>query len=151
MNAIGRPSLYTDELAAEICARLAEGQSLRTICLDEDMPNAATVFRWLTKHSDFSEQYTRAREAQSDAMVEEILEIADDGTNDWIERKRPDGSTEEVVNHEHIQRSKLRIDSRKWLMSKLAPKKYGEKITHSHGGDPDAPAVKTTLTVEYAE
>lgn len=138
----GRPTTYNEEIAAEICARIAEGQSLRTICQDEDMPDASTVFRWLPRQPEFRDQYTHAREAAADAMSEDIMDIADDGTNDWMERKRPDGSTEEVLNSEHIQRSKLRVDTRKWLMSKLAPKKYGEKVTHAHGGDPDGEPIQ---------
>jgi len=63
-----------------------------------------------------------------DALAEEILEISDDGSNDWMERKRQDGSVETVLNSEHINRSRLRVDSRKWLLSKMAPKKYGDRI-----------------------
>ena len=67
------------------------------------------------------------------------LDIADDGSNDWVERKNADGSTTEVVNGEHIQRSRVRIDARKWLLSKLAPKKYGDKLEFA--GDPNNPIV----------
>lgn len=130
----GRPTDYSEDIAAEICARIAEGLSLRTICLDEHMPDASTVFRWLPKHEEFREQYARAREAAADAMSEDLMDIADDGTNDWMERKRPDGSTEEVLNSEHIQRSRLRVETRKWLMTKLSPKKYGDKQQLEHTG-----------------
>lgn len=94
------------------------------------MPAQSTIFRWLAdeRYAAFREQYARAREAQADALFDEMLDIADDGTNDWMERKRADGSTEEVINAEHIQRSKLRIDARKWMAGKLRPKVYGEKI-----------------------
>lgn len=121
---VGRPSDYSPETAALICERIAQGESLRTICQDEGFPAQSTVFLWLKKHADFSEQYARAREAQMEAMAEEILEIADETANDTIETEngaRPD--------HEWISRSKLRVDTRKWLMSKLAPKKYGDKVT----------------------
>jgi hypothetical protein len=93
------------------------------------------VFRWLgdDRYAKFREQYARAREAQADAIFDEILDIADDGSNDWMERRREDGSVDEVVNHEHIQRSKLRVDARKWMAGKLAPKKYGEKVQLDHG------------------
>lgn len=131
----GRPSLYTPETAALICQRIADGQSLREICRADDMPDKATVFRWLgdEKRSDFRDQYARAREAQADHFAEEILEISDDGSNDWMLRQQGE-DTVEVANHEHISRSKLRVDSRKWLMSKLAPKKYGDKLDLEHSG-----------------
>lgn len=132
----GRPSKYSAELAALICGRIAEGESLRQICRDDAMPGISTVMQWLAAKPEFVEQYARAREAQQDAWADEILEIADDGRNDWIIRE--EGEAGGVIsNQEHIQRSKLRVDARKWLMSKLAPKKYGDKVTHS--GDPDQP------------
>jgi hypothetical protein len=125
---MARPSEYSEGVAARICEELIEGKSLRKICKADDMPAASTVFLWLSRVPAFSEQYTRAREAQAEALAEDTLEIADDGTNDYITKQKADGSTEEVLNSEHIQRSKLRVDTRKWLMSKLAPKKYGDKL-----------------------
>lgn len=62
-------------------------------------------------------------------MAEEILEIADDGTNDWMMRQGENGvALEPIVDHEHISRSKLRVDARKWLMAKMQPKKYGDYV-----------------------
>ncbi|TPJ76872.1 hypothetical protein FJ422_29635 [Mesorhizobium sp. B2-6-3] len=122
------PSEYTEETAGRICAEIASGRSLRSICQDEDMPAASTVFLWLSKFPSFSEQYTRAREAQAEAMAEDILAIADDGTSDYTKKANADGTTGDVLNSEHIQRSRLRVDSRKWLMAKMSPKKYGEKL-----------------------
>lgn len=142
---MGRPSDYTPELADEICARLAEGVSLRSVCKADDMPDASTVFRWLRKNEDFRQQYVRAKHEAADAMSEEIQDIADDGTNDWMEKFDKDGkSIGWELNGEHVQRSKLRIDSRKWLMSKMAPKRYGDKLELS--GDPQAP-----LTVQIVK
>lgn len=136
----GRPSGYSPEVTAEICSRIAEGQSLRTICADEAMPGMRTVFQWLADHQEFQQQYARAREAQADAFAEEILEIADDASNDWMERLDEDSkSIGWQLNGEHVQRSKLRVDSRKWLASKMAPKRYGEKLELA--GDPKAPLV----------
>lgn len=132
---MARPSDYSEEIATLICARLIVGESLREITRDETMPSSSAVYVWLLKHKEFAEQYTRAREVQADVIFDELLEIADDGTNDWMERKREDGSTEDQVNHEHIQRSRLRIDARKWMASKLAPKKYGDKLDVTSGGD----------------
>ena len=75
-----------------------------------------------------TDEYVRGREPQADKLFEECLEIADDTSGDYIEKKNDDGSTFWAVDHEHIQRSKLRIDTRKWMAGKLAPKKYGEKV-----------------------
>jgi hypothetical protein len=131
-------STYTDEMADKICDGLAEGRSLRSICCDPEMPAQSTVFRWLADpdRATFREQYARAREAQADALFDEMLDIADDGSNDWMERKRQDGSTEEVLNHEHIQRSKLRVDARKWMASKLNARVYGDKLDLTSGNEP---------------
>ncbi len=122
----GRPSLYTEVLAAEICRRLAEGETLRSVCRDKAMPDKATILRWLAdkKKADFREQYVYAREMQADALFDEALEIADDASGDWAEDK--DGK--KVVDHENIQRSRLRVDTRKWAAGKMAPKKYGDKL-----------------------
>lgn len=119
---------YSEEIAAAICDRIAGGQSVREICRDDAMPDMRTVFRWLSDRETFRQQYARAKEAQVEALAEEILDIADDGSNDWMLRKHGEDDAVEVVNGEHIQRSKLRIDARKWLLSKLAPKKYGDKL-----------------------
>ena len=127
---MGRPSEFTEEMAAGICERLSEGESLRQICRGKGMPAKSTVLRWLTDRPQFQDQYARARDAQADHFGDEILEIADDGSNDTYVTK--DGV--ELVNHDHIARSRLRVDSRKWLMSKLAPKKYGDKLDLEHSG-----------------
>jgi len=93
------------------------------------MPCASTVFKWLTEKPEFTEQYARAKEESSDALFEELLDIADDGRNDWMEKLDSEGNMIGwQLNGEHIHRSKLRVDSRKWMMSKLKPKKYGERI-----------------------
>lgn len=133
---MARPTKYTKELAAEICARLIDGDSLRTVCSDDDMPAASSVFLWLSKYEEFSEQYAHAKEESCRALAEEIMDISDDGTNDWMERFDKQGeSLGWSLNGEHVQRSKLRVDSRKWLLSKLMPKKYGDKLDLQHGGN----------------
>jgi hypothetical protein len=85
---------------------------------------------------------TRAREAQMDHYAEEILEISDDSSGDYIEKQNGDGTTYKAFDAEHVQRSRLRVDSRKWLMAKLAPKKYGDKV--QVGGDPENPIRQVT-------
>ncbi len=112
---VGRPSLYTEALTAEICRRLAEGESLRAICADKAMPAISTVMGWLfdDKHEGFSAQYARAREAQAELRADEITDIAD-----GVEH----GASEAV------QAARLRVDARKWIAAKLLPKRYGDKL-----------------------
>lgn len=136
---MGRPSTFTQEVADEICLRIASGETLRSMTGD-NLPDQRTIFRWLAANDGFRQQYARAKEAQAEVLAEEILEIADDGTNDYI--KTDDG---EIVNHEHINRSRLRVDSRKWLLSKLLPKKYGDRIQQDIGG-PNGEALKIVVT-----
>lgn len=154
----GRPSKFTQKVADDICNRLAAGESLRGICKSDDLPEAGTVFRWLSCGDEaftaFREQYARAREIQADALVDEILEISDDGSNDWMERNNADGeNTGWQLNGEHVQRSRLRVDSRKWFASKVAPKRYGDKVQQEISGPNGGPvaietAVRPTLTRE---
>lgn len=133
MAKIGRPTDYNQDIVDKICERLREGISLRTICIPEDMPSASTVFGWLRRNDEFVKQYTRAKEEGIEAMAEDILDIADDGTNDWMEIKRGN-ETISVPNNEVLQRSKLRVDTRKWIMSKLKSKKYGDKVDMTTNG-----------------
>lgn len=116
---MGRPSDFTQELADRICARLADGDSLRKVCKSEDMPDKATVFRWLRTNEAFCDQYTRAKEESADSWADDIVDIADG---------EPSAD---------VQRDRLRVDARKWAASKLKPKKYGDKLTHE--GDPAKP------------
>lgn len=102
------------------------GQSLRDICGKSGMPDKSTVFRWLAINEKFRDQYARAREIQQEHHAEELLDIADDGRNDWM-ASNDEENLGYKLNGEHIQRSRLRVDARKWLMSKLAPKRYGDK------------------------
>lgn len=115
---LGRPSKYSVELAEQICDLVARGLSLRTICVKSDMPSTSTVCKWLTEHSEFSEQYARAREEQADVYADEIVEIAD--------AVEPDSAA--------VSKAKLQIDARKWKAAKLAPKKYGDKVEQQISG-----------------
>lgn len=132
-NAMGRSSEYKAEVAETICERLMEGESLRKICSDPDMPDRNTVFRWLSANEDFHRQYARAREIQADTLFEETLEISDDDSLDigFDDEGKP------FIKGENIQRARLRVDTRKWMAGKLKPKVYGDKTTVA--GDPDSP------------
>jgi hypothetical protein len=134
---MGAPTIFSKEIADRICEELStSSKSLRTICKQEGMPSIRTVMNWLSEGSkssitndlsEFVQQYARAREAQADFLAEEIIEIADDGSNDLMTIQKGDNSYE-VENKEVTNRSKLRVDARKWIASKLKPKKYGDKV-----------------------
>jgi hypothetical protein len=123
-NDLGRPSDYSFELSEEICLRLSYGEGLVKICKDPLMPHRSTVIRWIAKHPDFCDRYALAREAQADYLLEELIDIADDKENDTYE----DAKGNIRVDHENVNRSRLRVDTRKWVISKLAPKKYGDRV-----------------------
>lgn len=129
MAKVGRPSDYTKEKGDYIIERLLDGESLRSICLDESVAKQSTVFRWIHNYEEFRKQYELAREWQAEKFADEMLDIADDSSNDWME-KNAEGTAiiGHKVNGEHVQRSRLRIDTRKWIASKLKPKKYGDKL-----------------------
>lgn len=121
---------FTREVADNILDGLAEGMTLREVCRQEGMPPESTVRLWVMDDRDgFAAQYARAREIGYQAMADELLEISDDGRNDWVER---DG--EAVYNGDHVARSRLRVDTRKWLLSKALPKVYGDKVGVEHSG-----------------
>jgi hypothetical protein len=122
---VGRPRVYTKALAAEICKRLASGETLRAICRDEGMPSRPTVHGWIIDDvQGFSAQYTRARELGYDEMADETITIADTPTEGVRIEKDGDGTKE--VREDMLGHRKLRVDTRKWLLSKLAPRKYGD-------------------------
>lgn len=128
MKKRGPPSKYNQALAAEICERLANGESLRSICRDEHMPSDFAVRNWVIHDVEgFASHYTRARDAGLDVLADEVLEIADDGTNDWMEKHGKNGGTFIAENGEAMARSRLRFDARRWYLSKLAPKRYGDR------------------------
>lgn len=126
---MGRPSKYTPELVAEICERLSNGEPLAQICRGEHMPDPATVWRWKSEDNSIAQDIARARELGFDAIADETLSIADDGTNDWMERNGFD-----QLNGEHVQRSKLRVETRLKLLAKWCPKRYGDQLSIEHTG-----------------
>jgi hypothetical protein len=124
----GRPSAYTQAIGDYICERLATSNvSLRKICEEDGVPSISSVMRWLAENEAFRAQYAHAREAQADFLAEEIIEIADDSSRDTIAIEK-NGQTIEIEDKEWTSRAKLRVDARKWIASKLKPKKYGDKL-----------------------
>lgn len=137
---MGRHSDYSDEKANDICQRLAEGESLRSICKDKGMPAMSTVLRWVAENTIFREQYAQAREVGQESIADEIMEISDaDAPIDANGR----------VDNGWVQQQRLRVDSRKWLLAKQAPKKYGDRVTTELTGA-DGGAIEITETERLA-
>lgn len=126
---MARPTDYNEEIADLICERIALGESVRKICSSDDTPSMSTVFKWLNEHKEFSEQYARAREEQAESLADEIVSIADESELDV----KANGDV--VFDATAVARNRLRIDARKWVASKLKPKKYGDKLDVEHSGE----------------
>jgi hypothetical protein len=107
-NKGGRPTIYTQAIADEICERLAHGETLRKMVLDDHMPPAGTIYRWLDSNESFRDQYAQARVRQADYYAEMIID--------------------ESFGAHDASIGRLRMDALKWASSKIAPKKYGDKI-----------------------
>lgn len=118
---VGRPSIYSAALADEVCDKIAQGMSVNQICALAGMPSTQTVYNWLFKEKDFIDKYAHARESQSEFYAQEMMDLADSC-----------GLTPEQIN-----KTKLQIDTRKWIASKLKPKKYGDSTILR--GDKDNP------------
>ena len=115
------------------------------------MPKKTTVFQWLAARPAFADQYAHAREIQADIYFDEVIDIADDGSNDWMEREIGKGIVVSVENTEALKRSQMRIDARKWMAGKLRPKKYGERVALEHSGPEGGPMRVTTMSDEELE
>lgn len=127
MADVGAPAFpWTADIEDEILARIAKGQSVVDICEDDWLPSQSTLYKRLSNDPAFAERYARAREVQADTLFDEILQIADDGRNDWMERRGED-SKGYVENGEALRRSEIRINARKWMAGKLRPKVYGDR------------------------
>jgi transposase len=135
----GRPSTFSQTIADAICDRLADGESLRTVCRDERMPGKSTVFRWLAANQVFQDQYARACEVRADEIFDQMLEIAD--TPQIGEKRTTKEWGTEVSKADMIDHRKLQVETRKWALGKMMPKKYGDKL--AIGGADDLPPIKT--------
>jgi hypothetical protein len=146
---------FSDDLVGEVCGHIALGKSLRQIEKLNGMPSTSAIIKWLAQgdayiaagevenpKAKFVAQYARAREAQADYLADEILDIADDSQYDLT----TDENGREIVNTNHIQRDRLRVDSRRWLAGKLKPKKYGDKQQVEQSG-PDGGPIETVNTI----
>lgn len=116
---------FSQAIAVEICRRLAGGESLRSICSDDGFPVEHTVAKWSRLDPDFSAAYAHARELQAEHFADEIVDIADDGRNDFMRRATERGEEFVAVDREHLDRSKIRIATRQWVIERILSKKYG--------------------------
>lgn len=138
-NKGGRPTKFSRELVETICRLMAEGESLRAACEQHEIRHS-TFLAWVFDESPdrdwVYDQYTRARSIQAEILDDEVLEIADDGRNDWMERHNKDGECIGwAVNGEHVARSRLRIEARERKMQRMAPKRYADLKRIEHSGN----------------
>lgn len=127
------PSLYNEEIAAQIIERLCEGETLVDICKTDGFPKVRTVSDWCKQHAEFKADFDFAREIGYDVIASDCLRIADDGVNDFVA-----GENGPAFNAEHVQRSKLRVETRLKLLAKWS-KRYGDKQTLEHTGENGGP------------
>lgn len=129
---------YTPEeierIFEEILEYIEEGKSLRSILSSSDMPSSRTFYKWLDEDKEKVKRYARATEIRAEAIFEDMLEIADDGTNDFMTITKGDLEYN-IEDKEVTNRSRLRLDTRKWMLSKMQPKKYGDKLDVTSDGD----------------
>lgn len=149
----GPDPMINYELAEEICYRIASGESYSSISKDEGMPARWTLYRWIRKYEWFEKMYRQARTDQVDTLVDQIVDIADDATNDYVEKIIQQGPREGqsvmVLNDEHVRRSQIRIAARQWIAERLNPRRYGPKaemaITDPTSGNANKPKTITVI------
>ena len=135
--------MYDQDTANQVCEMLQGGKSLRASCVDLDL-NPSTILLWAKSHPEFNEQYTRAREIGYGLLADEIVSIADTPLIGVETKIKQDGSRE-TTEGDMLGHRKLQIDTRKWMLSKMLPKVYGDKLELS--GDANNP-IHTVTRVE---
>jgi hypothetical protein len=156
---MGRPATYNPKVANDICEFLAQGMSLTQICRMEGIPSYPTVMSWLNEEDgnfrlEFLNKYRIARDIQADYLADEMIDISDDGKNDFMERQSKNGIRLIIPNAEMVQRSKLRVDTRKWVAARLKPKKYGDSSSVSltgADGKPLNPQGPTKIIFDFGD
>jgi len=137
INPVGRPSSYTKEISSKLCSYLSMGKSLRTACKQEGMPSMPTVYKWISDYPEFLNQYTRAKEESAEALAEDMLDIADESPI-AVETDKDGNVVGTKLDSAGVARNRLRVETRKWVASKLKPKKYGDlsklELTGKDGG-----------------
>lgn len=130
---VGRPHGYTEEKALEICELVADGQSINKIAKMPGMPNRSTILKWFRDVPEFSTMYARAKEIGFEVLADEIIDLADAEVN---------------TDKDQLRRHQLMIDTRKWLLAKLQPRKYGERVTQEIVGNKEEAPVQIEVTKE---
>lgn len=148
----GGPGIFTDKLGEELCERMCNGEAPSVICKDPKMPTYSTVIKWTLsddpKYEAFRIMFEEAKKIMWLYHADQMLNIADDSTNDYIDRyNKFTEETERVFDNENSQRSKLRIDTRKWLLAKMLPHVFGEKVDVSVGGRDGKPIAIAAITM----
>ena len=138
---MGNKTKYTEAIADEICDIIATSDRGLVSISKEFGVCVKTIFNWIDKNEEFLHKYARARELQAEYLSDQIIEIADETSNDFSVNQ--DGV--EITNHEAIARSRLRVDARKWKASKLAPKKFGDKLDVTSKGQQIEPLTFTII------
>lgn len=146
------PEYKPEDYIDGILEKIAQGITLRSICREEGMPSHDTVYVWLNNNAEYAQRFARARKIGHDAIAEETLDIADHASNDWMEVNDPDNPGYRL-NGEHVQRSKLRIETRLKLLAKWDPGRYGDRLALDHAGkiDTTAPDLSKLSTEELAK
>lgn len=137
-NRGGRPPKKNKAIEEKLCVLIGLGYTNRQAA-EACGIDKSQMYRWIEADAEFRDQYAKACQDRCEHWADEVLEISDDGLNDWVEREKAAGEMHLVFNGEHFQRSRLRVDTRKWLLSKLQPKKYGEKIQQEISGKDGGP------------
>lgn len=122
-----RPTQYSHRLSEVVCERITAGQTTAEVTRDPTMPTWGVLARWRREHEDFNRRYTIARQSCCELWADEIIEIADDATNDFVTRVTAKGKVVQVFDRESFERSRLRVDARKWTASKVLRHVYGDK------------------------
>lgn len=154
MASKGRPKKLTAALSRTIFERIAQGESVNRLCADPDMPCKASFFNWLATDDDFLDNYQKAKAVCAHSMAEDVLEIADDARNDFMDSLDEDDPARAVyrLNSENIQRSRLRVDARLKLMRVLNPRSYGDRTTTELTGPGGGPIeTDVSLNVTFVE
>lgn len=130
----GRNSDYTDDIANEICSRISEGRSVHSICKDKDMPSRPTFYKWLADNKSFLNKYNAAVEQRADYHFDEMIDIAD--------KVEPESA--------EVAKARLQIDTRKWIVARMRPRKYGDNIQEDDGNNDNVQPVQVTVNVRDA-
>src|SRR6266700_4174115 len=147
----GPATTCTPQRVERICDLTAQGYTLRQVAAEEGV-DKSTIVNWLRRNPTLRWQYDQAFALWCEVTASEMADIASEGTNDWMDRELSSGRIERVVDHENVQRSRLRIDTIKWLMARRNPKRWGDRVEYlvQHDEDPARVAMSAEERREQA-